>query len=1000
VTLEVIRDESAYSFESFSHRETVFQAGLTSWHLKHEALTGLSLSASVMALASPSEADSWQAGFILQVNLENPKQGDRIKLTWHAPSLESDENLLWTWDPNEDNGTDEYSVSGRFPNKSQVLRNGFRALLDEGSSRYLHLVSDQYLFDSHEDLGATQTSEYDVSSGYMAAIMLSRSGSESSEVPDLTDSMRASQLRLSHLQSLVKTSTPNEFLDAMVPFGGAALEAQYYPPLHLHGAMSWNKPYLGWRGRHGPVVVGLGQRVADEATQILRSQTLQRHSGADFSTDAFSRGSLVSKESRFYGKGHIPIYSEFYNMQEAYFDQLIQAWEWTGSQALEEELLRSLPAHLEWMQECFDPLDSGLFESYLNVWASDSIWYNGAATVQSTAYAFRATTALATLLQRHGNSEEAKEMTSRAESIKLAVSEEMWLSDRGHLAESKDRSTGVMHKDPSLYSIFLPIDAGLLSSVQQAQNLHFTRWGLERKSVEAGELCWTSNWVPYEWSVRELDYADNFHLSLAYFQAGQSKEAHKLFFGAMQASAYSSLVPGALVLAPSWPERQLPSWRKGRATDFADTVGVFFRALVEGLFGLRIKAIDELLELKPQFPSDWGHASIETKDAEISYSKTAKKVSISIGLSGLPLGMKLRIPVDAGLPKRAFVNGENVRFSLEPGIDCVHVAIETSPLSFALVEVEVEAEIASGSGSTVISEDVQVDFLSDCSILDIEDPQGAVLSWSNSEIRVKELLSPSLVRLHLEKNGVKRLHDLLIPQRKASVQGDKWLFSGGQARHVDLSSLFNCDVTNVFQVTHTAPERTGVSARLGVDGYSPWTYSFWNLHPPEISLKQGLVSSNSTTFNLNVGELNTVMTSTLEPWQKVSSIRSIDASEGQEIAILLVSSSNHMTTGVSNAMLRMYSNSNDPVSSHSLGHPKNLLHVSANYDFESDCYPLRDSAEKIKLGKNCAGTVFRTVAPKSGVSRIELEATAGEVMVGIMAVTVTSPLSPGVDVSN
>eukprot|EP00660_Eupelagonema_oceanica_P010273 gene10273-15336_t len=56
------------------------------------------------------------------------------------------------------------------------------------------------------------------------------------------------------------------------------------------------------------------------------------------------------------------------------------------------------------------------------------------------------------------------------------------------------------------YSIFLPIDAGLLTGLEAAQALHYTEWGLERvpMTCDHGEPCgerhWTSNYVPSMWS--------------------------------------------------------------------------------------------------------------------------------------------------------------------------------------------------------------------------------------------------------------------------------------------------------------------------------------------------------------------------------------------------------------------------------------------------------------------------------------------------------------------
>jgi hypothetical protein len=58
-----------------------------------------------------------------------------------------------------------------------------------------------------------------------------------------------------------------------------------------------------------------------------------------------------------------------------------------------------------------------------------------------------------------------------------------------------------LRPDPWLYSIFLPIEAGLLTQEQALQALHYTEWGLQRDRVlcadgsDCGDRVWTSKYV-------------------------------------------------------------------------------------------------------------------------------------------------------------------------------------------------------------------------------------------------------------------------------------------------------------------------------------------------------------------------------------------------------------------------------------------------------------------------------------------------------------------------
>ena len=78
----------------------------------------------------------------------------------------------------------------------------------------------------------------------------------------------------------------------------------------------------------------------------------------------------------------------------------------------------------------------------------------------------------------------------------------LWLNASGHPAAWREE---IKHRrlrpDPWSYSIFLPIDAGLLTGLEAVQALHYTEWGLERlhmkcdNGVACGQRHWTSNWV-------------------------------------------------------------------------------------------------------------------------------------------------------------------------------------------------------------------------------------------------------------------------------------------------------------------------------------------------------------------------------------------------------------------------------------------------------------------------------------------------------------------------
>lgn len=72
-------------------------------------------------------------------------------------------------------------------------------------------------------------------------------------------------------------------------------------------------------------------------------------------------------------------------MQSQFFDQAIHGWRSTGDEELGRLLYPALELHTKWQDECFDPDEDGLYESYINTWQTDSVWYSGGGSAEETA---------------------------------------------------------------------------------------------------------------------------------------------------------------------------------------------------------------------------------------------------------------------------------------------------------------------------------------------------------------------------------------------------------------------------------------------------------------------------------------------------------------------------------------------------------------------------------------------------------------------------------------
>jgi hypothetical protein len=125
-----------------------------------------------------------------------------------------------------------------------------------------------------------------------------------------------------------------------------------------------------------------------------------------------------------------------------------------------------------------------LYHAYINTWPTDSVWFNGAAAPEESGYMYRVHLALRDMAARANNATAAAVHAATATLIKTSFMTELWMQKRGHPAAFKEE-IGHRRKRPDawLYSVFVPIEAGLLNMEEAAQALHYTEWALQRDPV-------------------------------------------------------------------------------------------------------------------------------------------------------------------------------------------------------------------------------------------------------------------------------------------------------------------------------------------------------------------------------------------------------------------------------------------------------------------------------------------------------------------------------------
>jgi len=819
---------------------------------------------------------------------------------------------------------------------------------------------------------------------------------------------QAAVQRLENLHNRLKISTPDKYLNALAKASVIAIDGTWYAPMFVHGAMQWNSPYVGWRTVFGGSMYGWHERVLENAKYLINSQVTSSNKTKP-ETDTVKLMTKESENSRFYGVGYIRAHQTFYNMQTQYFDQLIEGWRRSGDPEIEKILRQGLALHLVWQQECFDPDGDGVYESYINTWPTDSQWYNGGGTAEETAYAYRGHLAARDLARRAGDAKAEEYHNAMLEKIKRGFLKSLWVKERGHSGAYREQGGHErLHTNPWLYSIFLPIDAQLTNFFQNIESVYYTEWSLQNdRRPLGGRSVWASNWVPGIWSVRVLWPGDNYHLALSYFQSGLPNDAYDIFRGAFMQSGFNEKVPGNLG-DPSG------------GIDFGDCIHTFSRTLVSGLFGFNPDFPNNNVKLQPQFPTDWDSASIEIPDAKLHYLRNESQTTYNFEISKAA-NVDLEIPVSASKIKSVLVNGQKVKFQIRPSAGRSLVCINIANAQKATVFINTEKSFAAENPVSLafeVNESVKISG-NVGKIVALNDPQGVL-----KKAKIKGNAITGMVKgtkgFHTLfakiKNGNStywRVYRINITDTKGdALEAARYFDSvpvNANWKQIDISSQQNADVREIYKQKYLSHRPQTVSARIGTDGYSAWTYPHWRVKAPEITLANVpemlqnnlLVTSQKVPFLWNSDKQNIAFTSLWDNFP--DSLHFYVNEKGKGIWLLVSGSTNVMQCDIANAVIKL-NYADGKTEKLELIPPVNYWNLSTIYsnhqapgagqrnDYTAEvdrfCLPAK-LPQSVMLGKNCRAMLLNLKLREDVLLKsITLETLSQEVVVGLMGITI------------
>ncbi len=1015
----LVRGERAKWIHDSSHVEMRYRCGKIEWICEDENFPGTNLKLTAVPLANSD-------GFALKMVAEIVDERDR--LVWMFGGARPEKNAKWVWDPVM-RGNPNICRSGD-PRKP-ILKQGLMPEWSEGNL----VTVDGSVFSVAASKEAGRKAVGKVNCGNLRAgtasqeplevlkhfegmrpvvageILLPGAGDIFWVVQDGTESrdpLHAFEEAIARLETIeiARSSTPDARLDASLASVCHAIDGncERETSIFRHGAMAFCIRFIGWRVIGGATAIGWHERVRGNSEHYLAFQKTSDELRVRPEPDPDKLLCHESLNSRFHGRGAIEKekWWTIFDVQSQFFDQTLREWRWTGDRILEEKLRTALEMHLEWMQECFDPDQDGLYESYINTLPTDSVWYSGGGSVEESSYAYYGHRAAADMARRAGDRAGETRHLAQAEKIRKAMHDVLWIPERGHFGLFVEQG-GLrrVHSDAWVCSVFLPIDAGLLDEDYALQSLYYTEWGLERIHLPfGGQLCQPSNWVPWKWSVRDMFGGDIAALALAYFQTGLGDEGYELLRGVMHESAFASVVPGAFS-------------HIGAGTDFADNTHMFARSVVEGLFGFQPDYPNDCVTVRPAFPSIWKKAELTTPDFTLRYEQKDGMDCYRV-VFARAASLLMIVPVRTEEIETITVNTVPVPGKIEPGFGFTKLSIQSgrgTSFEINIVLRERTPHSAPLRLGGCVNEQISIPVPLSTGVL--RDFHGVLEAPSFGEHGVSARLAAKpghhillIETLHgrLTRWQICFIH-IMDPAADACNSDRTLRLAEDKAEWMCLSleTHFNGDVRAIFKQRYLSPRPNTCSVRLGEDGYSAWTFPHWKLRPPEIQLNnlpeltdaEGRLKTPQGAYFAQIREeRNIVFTSRWDNWP--TSVEIPVGKKADAVWLLLCGTTFPMQTRIANAEFR-FRYADGIVERLELIPPINFWMMcpwgGEDYSYEHDAFCLpKEPPPMVQLGNNCRAMVLSwKLRPDQKLESVTLETLSQEVVIGLMGLSLMNP---------
>ncbi len=818
--------------------------------------------------------------------------------------------------------------------------------------------------------------------------------------------MKQAESERDALASAVSISTPDPWLNPIGSAMSVAADGIWSGRAWLHGSIGWRTPHLGWRGAYVGNAIGRHDRALTHFATYADNQvtdipaTLQ-HPCQDstlnlaraekrWGTPMYSNGYICRRPGK---KGEM----SHYDMNLVYIDALMRHFRHTGDTAAMRRFFPVIKRHLAWEKLNFDPDGDHLYDAYCCIWASDALYYSGGAVTHSSAYNRFANLMAARVAQIIG--EDPTPYLDEAEAIGKAIDATLWMPERGHWAEFKDAGGKQrLHPSAAVWTIYHAIDSEIADPFQAYAATCYVDSViphipvLSDSGVDNIYTISTTNWKPYSWSINNVAIAEVMHTALAYWQAGRSEEACRLMKAVVMDNMYLGASPLNFGQISHYDAVRGESYR-----DFADPIGVWSRALTEGLFGIRpdMTAATPRVEIIPGFPSDWNSASINLPDIAYSFRRDGDRLVYTID-NRYRLAPQVLLTVPVHGVRSVKVNGRTVAWeNVDSSIGTPRLRINAGNEPQLEVVIETAGELTAIPTGRV-REEGPVKFT---------EMADGVLKWWTAEISAHR------------------------PFTAVAAPGFDDI-NPARCETVDLRKAYNASVTDIFRNRYLSPRPQVTTLQIPAQGIGEWCHPKLTAEIDDSGLrsrldreKGRLVTELGIPFALPAKGSNVIYTSLWDNYPDRASVKL--SGKASHLYLVMAGSTNHMQSGIENGKIRIrYKDGSESVTP--LVNPHNWAPIEQDFYNDNHAFALAPGTKPLyrmhlqtghvardlarEVGKrqelestgadgDIVGTIPGGAAvvldipadPKRKLESLEIETLSGDVVIGLMGITLQRP---------